>query len=339
MLAISSVRSGAPQPADILFFASFLLAVLSAEATRRNLNVTLSAFVQVNYHLAIISLLLFPLIFVAPNLLVPVPDVFQKFFDNEIGANRRFFTLFGLSYFATNSGIGDIWRNQSIFWEPGMFGFISVLSLALADTLGWAWRQRLVFIVATLSTFAPGAYALLVIFFGLKAFGSTRKGVLRPMLVLVVFGAGATASVPLLREIVILVFDRDIYNDPSIYIRSTDFWLPYLVTLESPFFGYGSLEPYQDAMQVAIERRMEGLTNSVGSYVYRYGYIWAFGFLYWVITSFWRADRSLGVIPFLLLLGIMYEPIGFSVLFLYLVFLARSSPRSPVKTDKWRQRI
>ncbi|SEG30979.1 hypothetical protein SAMN05421751_12816 [Jhaorihella thermophila] len=325
VLAIPTIRSGAPQPTDILFFSSILIAAFSAEATRRNIDEALLAFVHLNYHLAVVSLLLFPLVFILPNLIVPVPDALQNFLDSEINGDRRFYTIFGLTYFATNSGVDGIWRNQSIFWEPGMLGFISVLSLALADAFGVGLRKRIVFVLTTLSTFAPGAYALLIIYFGLKLMRSGRKGVLRPLFTLVIFAVGAAATLPMLRELLLLLFGRDIYMDPSIYIRSTDFWLPYAVALKSPFFGFGSIEPYQIAMQIAIERRMDGITNSVGSYFYRYGYIWALGFLIWVITSFSRGSRPFVLIPIVMLLGVMYEPIGFSAVFLFLVFLARAS--------------
>jgi hypothetical protein len=155
----------------------------------------------------------------------------------------------------------------------------------------------------------------------------------------VLFALIATSSFPVIREVILFVFNRDIYDDPSIYIRSTDFWLPYVAALDSPFFGFSSIETYQDKMLIAIDRQMTGITNSFGAYFYYYGYIWSGFFVIWVFNAFSRAGLAFGSIPYVLFFGSMYEPIGYTCFFFFLVFLASMAPRNTAVVDVRKKTI
>lgn len=331
ILVVAILRSGVPTNSDILFFIAIFVAALAASSVQGQTEIAIQAFVRLMFHLCVISLILFPLVFVAKGLLVPVPDALQQFFTDTINSNRRFYTFFGLSYFATNHGLDDIWRNQSIFWEPGMLGLFSVLALALSDVVGASRKYKHVFVAAALSTFAPGTYALLIIYLGLRILRVSQMGVVMSGLTIALFASLAAGSIPLLREIALFLFDRDIYNDNSIFVRFTDFWLPYVVALDAPLLGFTTILPYQDAMQIAIERRMNGMTNSVGAYFYRYGYVWAVAFILWTGAMFARAGPQFGGIPYVMFVGVMYEPVGFSSVFLYLIFLMASASQMRVR--------
>lgn len=59
------------------------------------------------------------------------------------------------------------------------------------------------------------------------------------------------------------------------------------------------------------------MTNSVGAFFYRYGYVWSMFFILWAFSAISRGGRAFGAFPFILFLGLMYEPIGFSAFFFF----------------------
>ena len=324
---VSLLRPDGSNRSDLLFLFQITLGFFAAATFEANSRIALSLFTRVIYLLCLSSLVLFPLVFLFPSLIVQVPDQFQNLLQGSINVNKRFYTLFGISYFASGQGIEDIWRNQSIFWEPGMLGFFSVLALVVSDSTGSRRREKAVFVLGVLSTFAPGAYALLFIYLGLRIVGAAKRGIMVSGLVMFVFIGIALLSVPMLHKIVVIVFDRDLYTDPSFYIRSTDFWLPYVVALDSPLLGFGTYEPYNNAMKLAIDRNMLGITNSFGAYFYRYGFIWTTFFISWALLAVSRVGPEFGAMPFILFVGIMYEPIGFSSIFIFLLFVMIANRR------------
>jgi len=325
---ISLLNGGMASKGNLLFIINILIGLSCAYVIGARSLAFAETYNGIVLALAMVSLALFPLIFLTDSVLVQLPDMLIKPSSSEITQDRRFYTILGLSYFSTNQTPSEIWRNQSIFWEPGMFGFMLVIALAFSEVLGESRRRRAVYVLGIVMTFAPGAYALLLFYLGLWAFSFLRKGVLAALVLSGLFATLALLFIPLLREVLLVLFNRDIYTDNSIYIRITDLWLPYVVALQSPFWGYSSMVPYQDGMAIAIERRMDGMTNSFGAYFYRYGYIWA-AFMFGVIAGgVRRFGPELGLLLPVLLLGIMYEPIGFSPLFLALVFVGLNSSQT-----------
>lgn len=307
---------------DILFLVQILVGFIAALACMIDYRQAFRIFARAMYWLTLSSLLLFPLVFILPELLIPVPDIFMEQSQKSSGHHRTFYTLFGISYFASGQGISSIWRNQSIFWEPGMFGFMGVVALALSDAIGGSRKEKAVFALGVVSTFAPGAYGLLALYFGIRLVRGNKRGIIVLGLIIAVYVTVALSSISLVRAVVQLLFDRDIYNDSSVSIRSTDLWLPYVAALKSPLFGQASIEPYENAMSAAINKRRFGITNSVGAYFYRYGYPWALAFIAWAFYALSRGGVAFSALPFILFFGLMYEPLGFSSLFLFLLFLA-----------------
>lgn len=340
-LAISLARPDGSSLTDLLVSANALIGFLAASAFGSDYFKAFKAYVRVMYLLGIISLVIFPIIFILPELIIPVPDIFQSFFTGTYREERRFFTLFGVAYYVSSHGIQDIWRNQSIFWEPGMLGFFSVIALAILEALGRriVSKEGAVFVACIVTSFAPGAYALLALYLILRFLRGTRRGVLASGLYVAGLLVTAALSISVVRETVLFLFERDIYLDSSVVVRAVDFWLPYQVAIDSPFYGHADVSNYQDAMFRKIHVRSLGITNSVGEYFYRFGYLWASVFLVWVLYAFSKLHKRCGLIPYILLIGIMYQPIGFSAFLFFLVFLASFGSQPPIMRTPARQEL
>ena len=273
ILFIVIIRPGSMQISDVNFVLNMSLAAMTGLIFNFQRDLPFLMFVRLMYFLCISSLLVYPLVFLMPELIVSVPDLFQKYFEGTYRENRKFYTLFGVSFFASAKGTEGIWRNQSIFWEPGMLGVFCSLAIVISDIYRRNVKERLVFMLTIITTFAPGAYVLLLVYLSIKFTVGVRVNINKLLIVLsaysVIFFYFITSAFFLLK----LIFNREFGVDSSILIRSTDLWLPYFVALESPFVGHATTIEYSNAMNVAIERSMEGITNSLGAFVYRYGYL------------------------------------------------------------------
>lgn len=322
---VSVVRPGGFGPTDLLLLANIVLGYLLAMSFENEYRRSFATFVRVLYILCVSSLILYPLIFTLPEMIWPVPDYMQSFFEGTYREQRRFFTVMGISYFVSERDISDIWRNQSIFWEPGMLGFVALIGLVLSDALGGKAKERIVFVAAIVSSFAPGAYALFAIYIALRFLNVSKRGVFVSGLYVLGILASAALSIAIIREVVLAVFSRDILVDSSVVVRTVDFWLPYKVAQSSPFFGHSDISAYQIAMSQEANIQMLGMTNSIGAYFYRYGYVFTTGFLIWSVYVFSRAGRIFSALPFILFIGVMYQPIGFTALFFFFLFVAASS--------------
>lgn len=201
---ISSIRPDGYSASDFLFLIHISLGFTAALAIQRDHRQTFGFFVRIMYWLTVSSLLLFPLVFLFPQLITPVPDNFQSFFQETSNESRRFYTLFGITYFVSGQGVSEIFRNQSIFWEPGMFGFLNVVALAASDAIGGKRKEKAIHIVGVLSSFAPGAYALLSLYLGIRMVRGAGRGVFVSGLVVLFFAVIGASAVPLLGSIFLL---------------------------------------------------------------------------------------------------------------------------------------
>jgi len=316
-LPILFMQNGFSEWRNQLFFANMALAVLVTGAFRGRSAALMKSYNDILYVLTVLSLIVFPLVFVQKGLLVDIPEFALT--EIEFKLNRSLKTLFGLSYFVTN-GSNEIWRNQSVFWEPGMMAGLLVLALMFADALGETRKRKSIFIVGILTTFTPGGYFVLAAYLLFKLASTlSRKQLFHLILgittILVVY-----LLMPVVRDVVLYLFNRDIQNDPSVLIRSTDVWLPFWAALESPWFGRPNFEEYQLAMYMFIERERGGMTNSLGEYFYRFGIIWAVVWLAIISVSLRNFPNLAGYSFPIIMLMLVYEPIGFSPFVLMLAF-------------------
>lgn len=334
-LFVVSMQNGIGERRNLLFLVNMFLAILMSGAFRGRSVAFMKSYLEIVYLLTLTSLIVFPFLFFQHGLLVQVPDIALSNIEGKL--HRSLHTLFGVSYFVSNNS-SAVWRNQSIFWEPGMMACFLVIALAFADALNATRGRKITLLLGILTTFTPGGYAVLGIYLFFKATAVlSRRQMFHVLLALAVVGV-AYASLPVIRDVVLFLFKRDIANDPSVLIRSTDFWLPFYSAMDAPFFGHPNFDQYQVAMLDVISRERGGMSNSLGEYFYRFGFVWSFVWLL-VIAAGLRKIPNLPryVFPVVLLI-LLYEPIGFSLFLLLFVFIGvnEASQASNSYLSRWR---
>lgn len=85
-----------------------------------------------------------------------------------------------------------------------MFGFLNVVALAASDAIGGKRKEKAIHIVGVLSSFAPGAYALLSLYLGIRMVRGAGRGVFVSGLVVLFFAVIGASAVPLLGSIFLL---------------------------------------------------------------------------------------------------------------------------------------
>lgn len=317
-LFVVFMQNGMDERRNVLFLVNMILATLMVAAFQGRSVAFMKSYLKILYILTLTSLIVYPFLFLQSSLLVSVPDAALASIEGKL--HRSLYTLFGISYFVSNN-YGAIWRNQSIFWEPGMMACLLVIGLAFADALNAKRRRKIILLLGILTTFTPGGYAVLGVYLFFKSVSVlSRRQVFHVLLGLAVVFV-AYVSLPVIRDVVLFLFERDIENDPSVLIRSTDFWLPFYSAAEAPFFGHPNFEQYQLAMFQTISRERGGMSNSLGEYFYRFGFVWSFVWLLLIAYGLRRIPRLPGYFFPVAVLILLYEPIGFSLFFIMLVFI------------------
>lgn len=314
-----------------LFLANMALALLATAAFRGRSIVFMKSFNDIVYIFTVTSLIVLPFLLFQKSLLFDVPDFAMQGIESK--QHRNLQTLFGVSYFVSNNSSG-VWRNQSIFWEPGMMACLLIIALMFADALGEPRKRKVVYVLGIITTFTPGGYAVLLIFLLFRSASIISRKQLFHLILGVMTVMVAYLSLPTIREVVIYLFNRDIQSDPSVLIRSTDFWLPFQASISSPWVGHSNFEEYQLMMFAFIERERGGISNSIGEYFYRFGVVWAFAWLAMLAASLRSYPNLAGYCFPVIVLALAYQPIGFSLLFLMIVFIGLNELRHPRPTKR-----
>lgn len=270
-LAVLIAQQGLSERSSVFFLANMAIAFLVVGVFRGQGVNFWRCFNDLIFILTVISLCLYPLVF-AKDILVELPRYLLT--ESEIKIHRDLFTAFGLSYYVTSGSVTDIWRNQAIFWEPGMHASMLILALLFSQLVGESKRRKVVYVVGVVSTFAVGGYAILAVLIGFWMLYRISKRQMFFVVIMVVIFIFAYIGIELIQRLVFFLFDRDIQNDASVFIRSADLWLPFITALDSPFWGHPNIAHYSISMMDAIDRAMVGITNSLGAYFYKYGLIW-----------------------------------------------------------------
>jgi hypothetical protein len=339
-LLVLVLQNGLGEWRNRLFVANMMLAVLATSAFRGRSIAFMKSFNDILYILTLLSLIVLPLVFVQKGLLLDVPDFAMT--SAEFKQHRSLTTLFGVSYFVSNNA-SEVWRNQSIFWEPGMMACLLVLALMFADALGESRTRKGVYLLGILTTVTPGGYAVLAVYLLFRSASVLSRKQMFHLLLGIAAIAVAYLALPVIRDVVLYLFKRDIQNDPSVLIRSTDFWLPFRAAFDSPWFGHPNFDEYRSMMYMVIARERGGMSNSLGEYFYRFGIVWALAFLATLSVGLKRYPNLAGYSFPVLVLTLIYEPIGFSLLFLMLIFgglnVAAPARRDAVRVARDRRGV
>lgn len=287
----------------------------------------LRLYVELMYYVCLFSLFLLIFIYAAPFLLVSV--------DGE------YLTLFGVSFVRVSDQIRFGWfRNQSFFWEAGVFGVMISLAYVLNELTLNERRIRRVLFVGALSTRSMGALAILVptaFYFYLagrsRILGYTLLAIAIAVVSVFVFYPGAIESAAL------LLFGRSFSDDASLVVRVNDLFLGFKAAEDGLVFGRpsGDFDAYNDLLleEHGYSKGDEGgITNSLVTLVYKFGVPVAISYCYCLYSFSKSVSARAFVLLFLVLVGLlMIEPLAFSVFwFMVLIWRPRYSKGGSVES-------
>lgn len=262
------------------------------------------------------------------------PSLLRYGFAHDIGGD--YLSLFGVAFFQGNSlaKFGFI-RNQSVFWEPGVFAVVLVMVFSLKVYVLRRRDHLWIYCMGVLSSASMGGVLIFVPVFVHSILGQrlrTARGQDRLMRALLCASFAAMALISLVGDSASVLlsglFGRDLSNDSSVQTRLMDLVYGFRASLDAPWLGHG---PNFDSfyaltlLELGMSKAsyMGGITNSLVSMAYQFG----LPFLCLYVIVLWRSQRrwfgALAPLFFLVWFGcLMLEPLFASVFVLVLLFWA-----------------
>lgn len=262
---------------------------------------------------------------------------------NSIGGQHA--TLAHIAYFQLNDRY-PVLRNESIFWEPGVFAVVIILGYVLKTYALRSTHRTWLYVVGIATTMSLGG---ILLFLPILAHSFVLeycegRSRLRRTLNTLIFGLIILVIVlvsidPGIFDAVTQLFGRNT-GSGSISIRTMDLVYGFLSTLSAPWVGHGSdfgsfYLTTAAAKGVSKAAYNGGITNGITSMMYQYGFI----FVAIYVTLLIRSCRILfgrywWLIGMLLIGCLMEEPLQFSVLFLSLLVMPKFRLRSAEDGDE-----
>ena len=273
---------------------------------------------------------------VFPQLFSPV-EFSGKFSNVNIYASYSDLTisqLFGVAFYR-NAELGRfLFRNQGLFWEPGVFSFFICLIYVICNSYLHEKKYNLLFIVAELTTQSMGGLVLFAFMVTAiwslettnQKLGKRYLAVLLAFMGVAVIIAYSPAALQITLEAWGKIFGRDLYNDSSAFSRFNDGYYGLVASLDRLFLGQGwDYENFGRVLNVEAHggKGMEwgGISNGIVSVLYRNGLFYALLY-YWMLwrLSYRLADkRGVAFIFIGLAALLMHEPLDHSLLILLLL--------------------
>lgn len=268
-----------------------------------------------------------------PQFLMVVPERLQ---ETDPTRTSYFLTMLGVNYHMVTplqEGFLKL-RNQSFFWEPGVYG--SFLNISIYYCLNrWGACKRLVLLyVGLLSTLSVGAIGInlaLLVAYSMKRRGlGFAKTMLLMALVCVATVTFVDTIVVALSSPVEAIFGRVLAEDASFMSRIQQSYVPFLTAMDSWLlgFGYKNIDPYQFALFQLYGISDLVISNSFAQLAYYFGFVALAGYVALIL----RSSRPLGAdLAVLLILTLMHEPIYLSPAILLLLMTCH---RGPISVDR-----
>lgn len=295
---------------DFNLMMKLFLAFFLSLYVKTNLNRIVDDFLIVMYYLSVTSLFVLIIISLVPEMTISSSDWLLK---------KQNPTFFYLQFFQPEHK--DLYRNQSIFWEPGVFSFF----------LNWAvylsvikHKERFIFkksfwiyIIALATTFSVGGWVICSLILI-----STRRHFIRSKAIRITIFPLILLALMNSEFLIYLFSGRQIFSDPSFIARFTDLYYPFIVALNNPLFGFGlnEMDFYIDMARFEDVTDMIIITNSFSFIGYSLGYVVLALFIF-KIYKFSRTYLNSISIFFVLLLMFSHEPLLLTVLGLLILWL------------------
>lgn len=153
---------------------------------------------------------------------------------SKITESNHFFYLFCTGN--NNLGIGLMYRNAGIFWEPGMYQVyltFAILYYLYSQNVRFRYLMIVYLTLVTITTFSVSAYAVMSLIFGFYVLRNNSSFILKIIIALVVLVA-AYYAYPFIKE------SMELKQETGSYMaRSNDLSFGYKVFLNHPILGCG----------------------------------------------------------------------------------------------------
>lgn len=227
-------------------------------------------------------------------------------------------TFFGIHFIKAADIPGGIFRNQGIFWEPGVLSFFITWFYVLKNC--YLKDKKLnglyCFVEATTLSAAGIMIFMLAVIYVHFLHGKSMRSMrdlfvmIAVFLIIIFLFVVNENGIQALLRVWGGIFGRDFYNEASAITRWRDFYYGMMSAMDAPLWGHGwDYTYYSDVLrQEANFRKVTewgGISNSIVAVFYRHGIF--FWLLYMALLWRWSIRLSDG------------SPWGF---FLFLVFAA-----------------
>lgn len=297
--------------------------------------------------LLFLSLITFVILNVAPDLTITLGKT-------TLGNSVK--TFLGVGFFRQNDFVKyGLVRNQSVFWEPGVFGFFITFFFLLKIYVCGATNRIWLYVIALLTTLSAGAIPMFLLaagnFYYMRYIRRTVHGAARMALdailislifLLVIFAIWGASDPDALLELLGAIFHRNFATDSSTSTRTMDLIYGFRSAIEMPFFGHGNdlsafYQLTTDELNISKEWYDGGITNSIIQIFYKYGAVFLLYYLYllWRFAAYLEKSHA-PIIFIVLILMLMHEPLHFSLITLYfLLFASVRSRRHGATREPW----
>jgi len=296
-----------------------------------------TSLVSVFEFLIKLSLATFVITNVVPSLLVNIGP--------KTVLGDQFQTLFGIAYARSADFLKyKFYRNQSIFWEPGVFSVFIIITYMLKVFYLKNRKRMFWYILAIFSTLSMGGITIFMLMLVSRFLfaGSTKQfneklpalallvGV--PLFAIVDFIYSYSSDIELLAG---ALFHRNLSSDTSVNTRYQDLYYGFLASKNKIWAGHGQdFTDFYNTTAAAINSSKEsyngGITNAIIAILFCYGIFFLCYYIYNMFKSSIElsSNSRYALIMFFTLIGaLMLEPLHFSLAILF-IFTFRESKKT-----------
>jgi hypothetical protein len=236
------------------------------------------------------------------------------------------------------------YRNQSIFWEPGVYCVIITTVYIIKVFYLKQKKQIFWYVVTIVTTFSMGGVTIFFLLIVAKFFlsGSDKQFTEKlpalallvgiPLFAIVDFVYSYSTDIEL---IIGAIFQRNLKSDTSVNTRYQDFYYGFLASKNNLWFGHGqNFSDYYKVTSEAINSSKEsyngGITNSVISILYCYGIFYLVLYLAFIFQSVktLTSNSRYALLVLFAFIGLqMLEPLHFAIFILF-VFIFRDGKKT-----------
>lgn len=265
------------------------------------------------------------------------------FYNNDVTVR----SFFGIHFIKAADITSGIFRNQGIFWEPGVFSFFITWFYILKNCYLRDQKLNWLYYLVELTTIsAAGIMIFLGAVFYVKLLHGKSVSRFRSLFIMTSVIISAFVLLVLnengIEQLLRFwgsIFGRDFYNEASAITRWRDFYYGLMSAMDKIWWGQGwDYSNYNAILRLEANSgkagEWGGITNSIVAVLYKYGiFFWLFYmWLLWRWSIRIARESAWVFVLFLIFIGtLMHEPLDSSIIIMS--FLIYPVPVTAIKAS------